>query len=131
MVRFLEAAADALPAEAARTLRGIAAGELEPSEIDRAIDGLCDPMYARALRALIRDTLSPNVVEAGVKYNVIPGDARIDVDCRILPGTSEADIREEVEARIGREVLGACGIERLAFGAGRGTVLGHARRDAA
>ena len=116
MVRFLEAAADALPAEAARTLRGIAAGELEPSEIDQAIDGLCDPMYARALRALIRDTLSPNVVEAGVKYNVIPGDATVDVDCRILPGTSEADIREEVEARIGRDVLPACRIERLAFG---------------
>ena len=116
MVRFLEAAADALPEPAAGTLRAIAAAELEPDEIDRAIDGLCDPMYARALRALIRDTLSPNVMAAGVKYTVIPGDATIDVDCRILPGTSEADIREEVEARIGAELLPACRIERLALG---------------
>ena len=87
MTRFLEAAADALPAAVGGTLRAIAAGELDPAEIDQAIDRLCDPMYARALRALIRDTLSPDVVHAGVKYNVIPGDATIDVDCRILPGT--------------------------------------------
>ncbi len=73
-------------------------------------------MYARALRALVRDTLSPNVMAAGVKYNVIPGDATIEVDCRILPGTSEADIREELEARIGVELLPACRIERLAWG---------------
>jgi acetylornithine deacetylase/succinyl-diaminopimelate desuccinylase-like protein len=116
MTRFLEAAADALPADVGRTLRAIAAGELEPDAIDRAIDGLCDPMYARALRALIRDTLSPNVVHAGVKYNVIPGDASIDVDCRILPGTSEADMRAAVEARIGPDVLPSCRIERLAWG---------------
>ena len=116
MVRFLEAAAAALPAEAGRTLRAIARGELDPEAIDAALDGLCDPMYARALRALIRDTLSPNVVQTGVKYNVIPGDAIIEVDCRILPGTSEADIRAEVEDRIGPELLAACRIERLAFG---------------
>ncbi len=116
MTRFLEAAADALPREHGRRLRAIAAGELEPDAIDRAIDELCDPMYARALRALIRDTFSPNVVNAGVKYNVIPGDATIDVDCRLLPGTSEADMRAEVEARIGPDVLPACRIQRLAWG---------------
>ncbi len=116
MSRFLEAAADALPGAAATTLRAIGRGELDPAATDRAIDGLCDPMYARALRALIRDTLSPDVVHAGVKYNVIPGDATIDVDCRILPGTTEADIRAEVEARIGADVLPSCRIERLAWG---------------
>ena len=116
MTRFLEAAADALGGEAASVLRSIAVGELDPAATDRAIDGLCDPMYARALRALIRDTLSPNVVQAGVKYNVIPGDAVVDVDCRILPGTTESDIREEVERRIGPDALAACRIERLAWG---------------
>ena len=37
----------------------------------------------------IRDTLSPNIIHAGVKYNVIPGDAMVEVDCRVLPGTTE------------------------------------------
>jgi acetylornithine deacetylase/succinyl-diaminopimelate desuccinylase-like protein len=116
MTRFLEAAADALGGKAAGVLRAIALGELDPAATDRAIDGLCEPMYARALRALIRDTLSPNVLQAGVKYNVIPGDAVVDVDCRILPGTTEPDIREEVERRIGPDALKACRIERLAWG---------------
>jgi acetylornithine deacetylase/succinyl-diaminopimelate desuccinylase-like protein len=121
MSRFLETAAAALPDEQAATLRriaGDAAGPdpIDPGAIDRALDHLCEPMYARALRALLRDTLSPNVVTAGVKYNVIPGDAIIEVDCRILPGTSEPDILAEVERRIGAELLSACRIERLAWG---------------
>ena len=116
MARFLEAAAAVLPDDAGAVLRRIADGELEPEAADRAIDELCDPMYARALRAMIRDTLSPNVLEAGVKYNVVPGDAIIEVDCRILPGTTERDMLAEVERRIGRDLLPACRIERLAFG---------------
>jgi acetylornithine deacetylase/succinyl-diaminopimelate desuccinylase-like protein len=116
MARFLEAAAAVLPDEAATVLRRIANEEMELDETDRAIEGLCDPMYARALRAMIRDTLSPNVLEAGVKYNVIPGDAIVEVDCRILPGTTERDMLTEVERRIGRDLMGACRIERLALG---------------
>lgn len=116
MSRFLEAAARALPGEAATVLRRIAAGEAEPATADAAIDAVCDPMYARALRALIRDTLSPGVVQAGVKYNVIPGDAVIEVDCRVLPGTTEPAMRAEVERRIGPELLAACDIELMAWG---------------
>jgi acetylornithine deacetylase/succinyl-diaminopimelate desuccinylase-like protein len=117
MTRFLEAAAEALPGDAARVLRRIASGELDATAADAAIDGLCDPMYARALRALIRDTLSPDVVHAGVKYNVIPGDAVIEVDCRVLPGTTEPEMRAEVERRLGRDLLPACDIELIVWGA--------------
>ena len=117
MTRFLEAAAAALPGDAARVLRRIATGELEATAADAAIDGLCDPMYARALRALIRDTLSPDVVQAGVKYNVIPGDAVIEVDCRVLPGTTEPQMRAEVERRLGPDLLPACDIELIVWGA--------------
>jgi acetylornithine deacetylase/succinyl-diaminopimelate desuccinylase-like protein len=116
MTRFLEAAADALPREAATVLRRIAAGELDAASADVAIDGLCDPMYARALRALIRDTISPDIVHAGVKYNVIPGDATLEVDCRVLPGTTEPQMRAEVERRLGPDLLPACEIELLVWG---------------
>jgi acetylornithine deacetylase/succinyl-diaminopimelate desuccinylase-like protein len=117
MSRFLEAAAEALPGDAARVLRRIATGELDQTAADSAIDGLCEPMYARALRALIRDTLSPDVVQAGVKYNVIPGDAVIEVDCRVLPGTTEPQMRAEVERRLGPDLLPACDIELIVWGA--------------
>ena len=113
MTRFLEAAAEALGGDAATALRQIAAGD---ADADRAIDALCDPMYARALRALVRQTLSPDVINAGVKYNVIPGDAVLEVDCRILPGTTEPEMRAEVEARIGPDLLPACTIELMVFG---------------
>ena len=113
MARFLEAAAAVLPETFAGTLRAIANGELDPAAADRAIDGLCDPMYARALRAVIRDTMSPDVIHSGVKYNVVPGDAMIEVDCRILPGTTAEAVRAEIERKIGPELLPACRLEQL------------------
>lgn len=116
MEAFLEAAASALPDGAATVLRRIAAGETDGPAADRAIDAICEPMYARALRALIRDTISPDVIQAGVKYNVIPGDAVVEIDYRMLPGTTEADARADVEARIGPELLAACEIELLVPG---------------
>ncbi len=116
MTRFLEAAAEVLPGGPATVLRRIAAGELDAAAADAAIDRVCDAMYARALRALIRDTLSPDIVHAGVKYNVIPGDAVIEVDCRVLPGTTEPMMRAEVERRLGPDLLPACDIELLVWG---------------
>ncbi len=113
MERFLLALAEVLPRDAARIVRGIAAGD---TAAEAALDRVCEPMYARVVRALIRDTLSPDVVHAGVKYNVIPGDAVIEVDCRVLPGSTEADARAEVERRIGPDLLPACEIEALAWG---------------
>jgi len=117
MTRFLESAADALPGAGGMVLRRIAAGELDEASADTAIDQLCEPMYARALRALIRDTLSPDIVQAGIKYNVIPGDAVIEVDCRVLPGTTEPQMRAEVERRLGPDLLPACDIELIVWGA--------------
>ena len=94
-------------------VRGIAAGD---PEAEAALDRICEPMYARVVRALIRDTMSPDVVHAGVKYNVIPGDAVIEVDCRVLPGVTFAGALAELERRIGPDLLPACEIESLAWG---------------
>lgn len=114
MARFLDAAADALPGDPGAVLRRIAAGA---PDADRLIDGLCDPMYSRALRALIRDTISPDIIQTGVKYNVIPGDAVIEVDCRVLPGMTEPEMRAIVEERIGEDLLPACTLDLIVWGA--------------
>jgi acetylornithine deacetylase/succinyl-diaminopimelate desuccinylase-like protein len=109
MAAFFEAAADAVEGDAATLLRALATGD--PGRTEAAIDRLCEPVYARAARALVRDTISPNVIHAGVKYNVIPGEATVELDCRLLPGTDEPAMRAEVIERLGPELAAACDIE--------------------
>ncbi|HEU4573341.1 MAG TPA: M20/M25/M40 family metallo-hydrolase, partial [Candidatus Limnocylindrales bacterium] len=99
MQTFLDRVAAALPADEARLVRALASGETRLS--DTALGALCEPMAARAISAVLRDTVNPTVVRAGVKYNVIPGEAVVEVDCRTLPGTTEDDIREIVLGRLG------------------------------
>jgi acetylornithine deacetylase/succinyl-diaminopimelate desuccinylase-like protein len=114
MATFLEAAATALPRGVGDVLQRLASGD---PAADAELDALCEPMYARTLRALIRDTVSPDVIQAGVKYNVIPGDALVQVDVRILPGRTEADALALVEERIGPELLPSCDLEVIVYGA--------------
>jgi acetylornithine deacetylase/succinyl-diaminopimelate desuccinylase-like protein len=115
MARFFEAAAAALPAEQARLLR--AAADADPRASENALGALCDPMYARAARALLRDTISPDVIHAGLKYNVIPGEAEVILDCRLLPDTTEPAMRDEIVRRLGPELAAVCDIELVIFGA--------------
>ena len=96
---FLEGIEAAVPPDAARLVAAIAGDD--PRRAEAAVSSLCDPMYARAIRALLRDTISPDVIHTGVKVNVIPGEAVIEVDCRTLPGTTHDDLVEELRARIG------------------------------
>jgi len=115
MARFIELAAAELPPDAAGLMRSLAGDD--PARAESAVALACDPMYARALRALLRDTVSPDVVHAGVKYNVIPGDAVVEVDCRILPGTTEPAMRAELVERLGPDLAAVCEIELIVFGA--------------
>ncbi|HJW23022.1 MAG TPA: M20/M25/M40 family metallo-hydrolase [Candidatus Limnocylindrales bacterium] len=119
MRAFLDGAADAIggsDARAARILRALAGGD------ERLLDGAaangCSPYLVRVIRALVRDTISPNVVHAGVKYNVIPGEAVIEIDCRRLPGTSEAEMRRRVVDRLGPELASRVTIELFLTGEG-------------
>jgi acetylornithine deacetylase/succinyl-diaminopimelate desuccinylase-like protein len=85
--------------------------------VERAIELLCTSMaYRRALRALVRDTVSPNIVRTGTKYNVIPGTAEIELDYRQLPGTSGESIERDLRERIGDDLLPWCMLERIAIG---------------
>ena len=114
MAHALELVAGELPAEAGEVLRALSGDD--PGRAEAALSVACDPMYARAVRALLRDTISPDVVHAGFKYNVIPGDAVVEVDCRVLPGTTEPAMRAELVERLGPELAAACDIELMVFG---------------
>ncbi len=108
MRRLLDELAAALPPDAAALARTI--GGDDPRRSEAATRALCDETYARALRALLRDSISPDVLHSGIKYNVIPGVAVLEVDCRTLPGTGTDDMREEVMARLG-DLAPRCTVE--------------------
>jgi acetylornithine deacetylase/succinyl-diaminopimelate desuccinylase-like protein len=84
-----------------------------PNASALALAGVCLPIYARALDAMLRDTISPNVVHGGVKFNVIPGVATLEIDCRRLPGTSEADLEARIRERLGPELASVTDIELM------------------
>jgi acetylornithine deacetylase/succinyl-diaminopimelate desuccinylase-like protein len=63
---------------------------------------LADPRNA----ALVRNTITPTVLEGSHKTNVIPSQASADLDCRLLPGEDP----DTFVARI-REVLADDGID--------------------
>ncbi|HET8742556.1 MAG TPA: M20/M25/M40 family metallo-hydrolase [Gaiella sp.] len=82
-------------------------GEVPPVEgaLERA--RALDPLAAQLIAPLLSATLSPTMIEASRKRNVIPGTCTITVDCRLLPGQG----REEVEAVVRAGVPGDWDLE--------------------
>jgi acetylornithine deacetylase/succinyl-diaminopimelate desuccinylase-like protein len=115
MADFLATVAAELGGPTGALVRRIASADASDSAA--AIAAVCDEMYGRAVEALLRDTVSPNVLQAGIKANVIPGIAEIQVDCRPLPGTDEAAMRAELRRRIGEELWAVCDVELMRAGA--------------
>ena len=58
---------------------------------------------ARGISAMLHNTANPTVMRAGEKTNVIPSEATIEVDGRVLPGFTKDDLIREVRALIGNE----------------------------
>jgi acetylornithine deacetylase/succinyl-diaminopimelate desuccinylase-like protein len=48
-----------------------------------------DPVAAEMIEPLLALTVSPTMIEASTKRNVIPGRCEVTVDCRLLPGQTE------------------------------------------
>ncbi|HMC83384.1 MAG TPA: M20/M25/M40 family metallo-hydrolase [Candidatus Polarisedimenticolia bacterium] len=51
--------------------------------------------------AMIRSTCTPTMLTAGYKENVIPSEARANLNCRILPGTDLKEFAEKLRAEVG------------------------------
>ncbi len=102
MEAFFDGAAAAVDPARARLLSALRESSGRAAAV--VADQLCSPTYLRVAQALVRDTISPTIVHAGIKYNVIPGQAVIEVDCRLLPGTTETDMEAELRRRLGPEL---------------------------
>ena len=64
-----------------------------PATFDAAMDRMPEGTD-RMMYAATRTTLSPNIAHAGVKVNVIPDSAEVDVDIRTLPGDDGEGVRK-------------------------------------
>jgi acetylornithine deacetylase/succinyl-diaminopimelate desuccinylase-like protein len=95
---MIEAIVPELPAPMAMPLRGL----LVPALTDRMLDILGE--RARTFDPLLHNTASVTVLSGGEKINVIPGEISLEIDCRLLPGFSPADVFAELRALAGVEV---------------------------
>lgn len=62
------------------------------------------PDRARGLNAMLRDTVSPTIASGGSKVNVIPSQASVHVDGRVLPGRSAEAFLDDVRKLIGDDL---------------------------
>lgn len=60
-----------------------------------------DPRLSGYFRALLHNTVSPTVLRAGGKTNVIPSQAEAELDGRLLPGQDLEQFLAEVRAVVG------------------------------
>jgi acetylornithine deacetylase/succinyl-diaminopimelate desuccinylase-like protein len=60
-----------------------------------------DPMLAELVAPLLALTLSPTMIEASRKRNVIPALCEVTVDCRLLPEQTPADAEPLIRAALG------------------------------
>lgn len=61
------------------------------------------PLLAHLLPPLAGTTLAPTMLQGSLARNVMPARAWADLDCRILPGTTRADVEREVRSRLGED----------------------------
>jgi acetylornithine deacetylase/succinyl-diaminopimelate desuccinylase-like protein len=60
-----------------------------------------DPLRAKFIHGLSRMTVSPNIVSGGMKVNVIPESAYVDLDIRTLPGQDHDYVLSPLRTALG------------------------------
>ena len=56
-----------------------------------------NPRFASIMRALSRMTITPTMIQGGIKSNSVPESVRLTCDVRTLPHQDEAYVRQELE----------------------------------
>ena len=99
---YITGIASAQPPEAAQLILDILANE---ETADVAIDALpMDELLKQELRAMSRNTIAPTILQAGSQINVIPSEAEVSLDARILPGWTTEMLLEEIRAIFGEDI---------------------------
>jgi acetylornithine deacetylase/succinyl-diaminopimelate desuccinylase-like protein len=94
----LETLATHLPEPMAAQMRELS----NPERTDEVLARMGDA--ARVFGPVLHNTVSVTGVRAGVKINVIPSEADVQLDGRLLPGYQAADLLDEIRAVVGPDV---------------------------
>ena len=97
---------DGLARIAPPELQAAVAGLRDPATADATLDALyaSGTPLARALDALLHNTVNATVVHGGFKTNVIPSDIALELDGRVLPGFSADDFMAELHTLLGDDL---------------------------
>jgi acetylornithine deacetylase/succinyl-diaminopimelate desuccinylase-like protein len=98
---YITGIAETQPIDAAEALYAVLADE---TTADAAIDRLpLDEALKMRMHAMLRNTVTPTILEAGSQINVIPSEAEASVDGRNLPGWTPEMFLGELRTAIGNE----------------------------
>ncbi len=53
-------------------------------------------IIAEMIRASVRNTITPTMIKGGLKENIVPDYCELTLDCRILPGKTVDDLKNEI-----------------------------------
>lgn len=95
---FVETMAEHQPFPRGLVLRSVLNRHLSDRILDRLMP---DKGLARLLYATLHDTANPTILRAGEKINVLPSEATLEVDGRVLPGRSRDQFLREITDVIG------------------------------
>ncbi len=99
----------------------LAAALCDPETVDRSLASL--PLsLARHAHACTHTTFAPTVLQSGVKTNVIPDRATLEVDIRTLPGQSRQDTESELTEALG-DLAGRVDVEVISHDASSASAL--------
>jgi acetylornithine deacetylase/succinyl-diaminopimelate desuccinylase-like protein len=82
-------------------LAAVCDGELPQASEALALARSLSPLAGELVEPLLGTTVSPTMATASSRRNVIPSEARITVDCRVLPGVDPDAVHAEVRAFLG------------------------------
>jgi acetylornithine deacetylase/succinyl-diaminopimelate desuccinylase-like protein len=71
---------------------------------DLARAAALNPWLGGSLPSVAGTTMAPTMLHGSRARNVMPGRAGVELDCRVLPGTTPEDVLAEVRARLGDDV---------------------------
>jgi acetylornithine deacetylase/succinyl-diaminopimelate desuccinylase-like protein len=78
--------------------------------VDGDLDGAIErarslhPAFADLVGPLFHTTIAPTRLRGSTARNVMPARASVECDCRVLPGTTEVELRAELRSALGDDV---------------------------